>query len=730
MEWQWRQSVFGGGGYITGLTLDPFEPRRLYARCDVAGAFVSTDGGVHWEPRNAGLAEVHTHMVAGLVPSPHEPGLVLRCSGDARGGRTYGSIHRSTDYGETWTEVSQAVDFYGNGPTRMFGEVCSFDPHRRGRVLVGGYRTGVWSSDDAGMSWQPVALHGERIATIRHHPEVPGVVYLGTVGDGALDGLWAMRDAPLAELVLEHGDVPRGSEGSLYRSTDEGRTWKLMQRREGWSVTGIDVIPGHPDSLVVSSVDGVHWSHDGGVTLAAGRGDLASGRSHSFVRADPHRPGRVLTAPHDGGQEIPLYESMDTGVTWHLLHEHHGEEHLHRYPSYIDQPSAIGGGISDVVFHPERANTFYITGYFGVSRTDDDGTNFTGEGFQGTETLCVESMIADRVDGRVYATLCDHTAAVSDDDGASYRPFAKSPAPTSALAVSPHDPSLVVWGSGRKRSFHRDAYILRTADGGRTYDVVRTFLGRRFVQAIVADPHRRGRFYAFVDGDVAGDEDSAGLYRSDDTGLSWQPITSPFPDTIDRLPVEEDWIESELLPCVVYQKGNGNGSNQLIVCDPCRPDVLYVGEWTTGLYRTEDAGQSWARADADLPFARSRLSVLSHIVADPSRDGWLYAGFVSDGLWRSTDRGVTWKRILGNGATVNATSVAVRGDRIVVVSEPMWWTGTTAQVWWSEDNGGSWQDIHPPSFGAIRWKGVALDSSGRIHAGSSGNGIFVATLAV
>jgi len=44
----WQQSHFGGGGFITGLILDPKTPDILYARCDVAGVFKSVDGGQHW----------------------------------------------------------------------------------------------------------------------------------------------------------------------------------------------------------------------------------------------------------------------------------------------------------------------------------------------------------------------------------------------------------------------------------------------------------------------------------------------------------------------------------------------------------------------------------------------------------------------------------------------------------------------------------------------------------
>ncbi|MEU2245572.1 hypothetical protein [Streptomyces sp. NPDC019224] len=725
--WRWEQSRFGGGGYITGLALDPFDPQRLYARCDVAGCFVSEDGGAHWQTRNAGLTRAHEHMVAALVPSPFEPGLVLRCSGDARGGRTYGSIHRSVDHGATWTEVCTDVDFYGNGPTRCFGEVCSFDPFEPSRVLVGGYRAGLWASDDAGLNWRPQGLGGERIGCVVHHPGVPGLVYAGTIGDNGISGLWAMGDAPLADVILEHGDVPRGTHGSLYVSADAGRTWTLRHRLPDWSVNGLALDPDDPDLVLAAARDGVYRSTDGGLTFTRCADGLETDLQYDFVRRDPHRPGRYLTAPHFGAPDIPVHETLDSGVTWRPLKETYTEADITDYPAYVDAPAVLGDAISELVFHPDKPETFFITGYYGVSRTDDNGSTFTGQGFSGTETTCLEAVVADPRSGRLYVTPADHVPAVSEDDGRGYRPFGKGYAPSAALAVGPHDPGLILFGAGAKRRNVRDARILRSTDGGLTNEVVRTFHGKRFVQALAASPTEEGRFYAYVDGDLDDSPDSAGLQRSDDGGLTWHRLPGPFPDTVHRLPVEEDWIESELLPCVVYQKRNAAGANQLLACDPSVPGRLYAGEWSLGVFRSDDAGASWRRADAGLPFGRDRLAVLSHVLADPERPGRLYAGFVGHGLWRSEDSGESWSCVLApDPGPVNATSVAVRGGRLAVVCEPMWWTDTPARVLVSEDDGGSWQDIHPTEYGAVRWKGVAIDPAGRIHAVSCGNGAFVA----
>jgi hypothetical protein len=57
VEAEWRNARVGGGGDITGLIPDPKTPGRIWARCDVAGVFLSEDGGRSSRAMNRGMGD-------------------------------------------------------------------------------------------------------------------------------------------------------------------------------------------------------------------------------------------------------------------------------------------------------------------------------------------------------------------------------------------------------------------------------------------------------------------------------------------------------------------------------------------------------------------------------------------------------------------------------------------------------------------------------------------------
>jgi hypothetical protein len=69
IQYLWTSSDYGGGGYVTGIIQHPANPDILYIRTDVAGVFMSEDGGRQWKAVNNGMTEGYHHNVESFAMS-------------------------------------------------------------------------------------------------------------------------------------------------------------------------------------------------------------------------------------------------------------------------------------------------------------------------------------------------------------------------------------------------------------------------------------------------------------------------------------------------------------------------------------------------------------------------------------------------------------------------------------------------------------------------------------
>lgn len=728
----WQQSTMRGGGFIAGILQDPVTPDMLYARADVAGVFKSTDGGRSWTAKNHGMTDCHQHDVRSFALSPRDPRVLFRASGSVRGWKGFGTIHKSIDAGETWFPVCREVDFYGNGETRQYGEVIQVDPHRPTVVIAGGYSAGLWMSRDLGDHWAYIGLKDERIACVSFDPSRQGVIYVGTIGKFDADPVF----------VAQQYDHIRPHPPRLYRSSDDGATWEIL--REGVDMGELALTP---DAIYAACLrDGVLKSTDGGQTWTA---QIFSKYPIGTLAVDPHEPNHLYAAAEtfpNFDPDVPpigIYESWDAGDSWQLV-RWHTDADIRHYPSYMSLPYA-GWAISKIRVDARQRDRLYISNWYGVSISADGGKTWDANHFAGMENICIENMVAHPTQpGTVFMVMADHPPKVSADGGQTFtmmpRPDVEKPQPDStALVASRFAPDFVLYGikgSGgcsiaRARADGSDARIVLQnftppdTDEGRL-----AFQSRAAgvsVQALAEDPFRAGTFYAYLDGILAA---GAGIYRTGDWGEHWERLGNPFPAPIQRVPHQREWIENELLSVVVAQTKNVCGTNQLLCIDPHQRETLYVGEWTEGMFRSSDGGQTWQNIGQTLPFQHDRASVLNCLRADEAQSGVLYAGFIREGLWRSRDYGASWHKLCPTEDRIfNATSVAARGDLIIVACEPLYWSPCPSAVLISRDGGATWTDIYDPRLGAIRWKTVTLDANGkRLYAGSCGNSAFYLTL--
>jgi photosystem II stability/assembly factor-like uncharacterized protein len=198
------------------------------------------------------------------------------------------------------------------------------DPVDSRRFYFGAVNGGVWRTDDAGRTWQPIFYQENvgSIGAIAVAPSAPKTIYVGT---GEAD----MRS-----------DIAQGI--GMFRSSDGGATWQAIGLSDTQQIGKILVDPrdssvllvaalGHPygpndERGVFRSTDaGRHWTKTLFKDANSGAIDMA------FEPGNPNVVYAALwqtrrppwnTYPPSSGPGSGLYKSVDGGRTWKPLVGH------------------------------------------------------------------------------------------------------------------------------------------------------------------------------------------------------------------------------------------------------------------------------------------------------------------------------------------------------------------------------------------------------------------------
>lgn len=244
-----------------------------------------------------------------------------------------------------------------------------------------------------------------------------------------------------------------------------------------------------------------------------------------------------------------------------------------------------------------------------------------------------------------------------------------------SLAFHPTDPDVVFFG-------HHNG-IMRSADGGRTWtDVV----AQRGFDAMSLATHGAVQKRLYLAGHLI-------LQRSDDGGATWRAIGHDLPSGDIHAMAVSRRDPDRLYAFVVGQglfRSNDGGNRWIPLSQDVPPDVmslavagsgtetLYAGSMRNGLLVSRDGGKTWEA----VPGLRDQVLSLA---ADPSRDSTVYAGR-ADGLFKTTD-GRSWTRLTYPRRTVVAVTVSPSRPQVVLAVGV---DGARGLVYRSEDGGASW----------------------------------------
>ncbi|HWK12308.1 MAG TPA: hypothetical protein VNR64_19760, partial [Vicinamibacterales bacterium] len=305
----------------------------------------------------------------------------------------------------------------------------------------------------------------------------------------------------------------------------------------------------------------------------------------------PFRGGRTKSATGVPGQPNVFYigavnggvwKSTDYGTTWHAI--------------FDDQPT---GSIGAIAVAPSDPNVIYVGSGEGLQRPDLS----TGNGiYKSTDA------------GKTWTHL-------------GLRDGQQIP----QIIVDPRNPDrLFVAVLGHPYGPNEERGIFRSVDGGRSFQKVLYKDENTGAVDIVFDPTDVNHIYGVLwearqgpweNGVFTGP--NSGLFESTDGGNTWKPLTNGLP---------------------TFEQGLGRIGITVAPSDPRRMYATVQATNGGGLYRSDDAGQSWRKAtDNDLVVTRG--DDFAEVKVDPKNPDTVYTASVV--AWKSVDGGKTFSSLRG-----------------------------------------------------------------------------------
>ncbi|HXJ77591.1 MAG TPA: glycosyl hydrolase [Candidatus Methylomirabilis sp.] len=561
------------------------------------GVFRSRDGGGKWEHvlfRSEGAGAVDLSL------DPQNPRMLFAAIWEARRtpwGMTSGgpdsSLYRSTDGGDTWTDISRRPGLPKGGLGRI-GVVVSPADGRRVYAVVEAADGALFRSDDGGDTWQ----RGSEEAGLRGRPWY----YMHVFADPndadtvwvADYSLWKSTDGgrSFVEVATPHGDnhdlwidpadsrrMIEGNDGGACVSYNGGQSWSTIynqptaqfyhvctddqrpyrvygSQQDNWAIS----IPSQSHRGAITATD---WVQPGGgesgyIALKPGDPAIVVGGS---VGSGPGM-GRLIHYDHRSGQErvISVWpEAYGMGIP--------PSEHRYRFQwtfpvFYSRWDSRELWMAGNRVFRSLDEGQSWEVVSPDLTRNDPEKLGPSGGPITrdntGAEVYCTIFALAESLFERdvLWAGTDDGLVHLSRDRGRTWRPVTPQELPewtlVSMLEPSPHDGATCYLAATRYKLDDPQPYLFKTADYGRTWTRITSGLPLGEITRVIReDPARRGLLYAGTE---------TGLWVSLDDGDSWQPFQAGIPvSPIYDLVVKETdlvvathgrsfWIVDDLTP--------------------------------------------------------------------------------------------------------------------------------------------------------------------------------------
>ena len=222
------------------------------------------------------------------------------------------------------------------------------------------------------------------------------------------------------------------------------------------------------------------------------------------------------------------------------------------------------------------------------------------------------------------------------DGGQSWQPLTDGQVPlgsTGAVEVALSDPRVIYLGTGSddvRSNVSTGRGIYKSIDEGKTW----TFAGLRDsgqIGAIRIHPSDANTAWVAAQGDAFKDNPDRGIFKTTDGGRTWRKVLF-LSDSVGAMDVE-------------LQPGNPNVVFAWMSHLQRKPWTIISGGRDGGLYKSTDGGEHFTKITAGLPGDLIGKGNIGVTAANPNRVYALIEAKPGGGLYRSEDAGQTWMRM-------------------------------------------------------------------------------------
>jgi len=610
-------------GRIADIAVNPQDRSVWYVGAGSGGVWKTANRGTTWKPV---FDAEGSYSIGSIAIDPNHPETVWVGTGENVGGRhvAYGDgVYKSLDGGKSWTNM-------GLKDSQHIGMIV-VDPRdsevvyvaAQGPLWSAGGDRGLYKTSDGGKTWKLILSDGKYTGVNEVHldPRNPDVIYATT--HQRLRNVAALIDG--------------GPESGIHKSTDGGQTWRELTNGippEDKGKIGLAISPADPD-VIYATIELAQRT--GGLWRSTDAGESWEKRSDEvYSGTGPHYYQEIFASPHDVDtlyQVAPtLYKTVDGGKTMQPV-----------------KNDAVHSDYHAVVFDPDDPDHLMVGTDGGLYESFDDAANWRFFANMPITQFYKVAVDYDEPFYNIYGGTQDNNTQGGPSRTDNVNGIRNSDwfitvfADGHQSAVDPTNPDIIYseWQKGNLVRFDRKTgeIVYIQPQPGADEESERF----NWDSPILISPNNPARLY-FA---------SQRVWRSDNRGDSWRPISGDLSHARDRLKLPmmgRVWSYDSAWDLMAMSK---YGTITSLSESPLVEGLLYAGTDDGRIQVSENGGQNWRAIDR-LPGVPEGFFV-NDIKADLHDADTVYVvvdehktGDFSPYILKSTNRGRSWKSISGN----------------------------------------------------------------------------------